>query len=164
MPPLSVARNRCVLIALALAGALALSATELAAKGMTLGDLACTVGDEAESGGETGGVPGVHARLIVCSFRRDGTGAEEHYHGTVHASGALTPKTSLLWVVQGPDDLTWEPGLLEQSYAAGGATAPQAGKILIGQVRDGISLLPLDRQRIEEKVTVMELMLSSTAS
>jgi len=147
--------------------ACALSGPALAAAQANLGTLTCTL---AKSG-EDAATPPSQQRDMLCAFKPNGTGAEETYSGQIKKVGPqkeLDGKFVLIWVVTGPSEREFKPGMLEQSYVGelgsseGGKT--QAPKALVGNKDSAYGLRSLtddNKESAAGNVTVVELKVKS---
>jgi hypothetical protein len=138
-----------------------------------IGVLTCTLAET----GERGATPPSQTRAMLCAFKPNGSGPEEHYSGEIKNVGsdtALSGKLALIWVVMGPEHVTMEPGLLEQTYM--GELAPsedeksKAPKMLVGASDETYALRPLNEGEGEtggggvNNITVIVLKVKSTAA
>jgi Protein of unknown function (DUF992) len=102
-----------------------------------IGILTCSVGQESKAAPEQG-----QGREVLCRFRQGARGPEESYAGTLrlidHAK-AMDQVRTIMFVVRGPAQKKPVPGLLQQSYAAEAAGAPDRQGPLTGQ-RTGVVL------------------------
>lgn len=148
---------------LIIAAASMLSWPALADAQANIGTLTCTLAKAGEQGED----PPTQTRNMLCTFKPEGTGPEEHYTGEIQKVGsqdALSDEPVLIWVVTGPGDRALEPGLLEQTYV--GELAPavdgkaQAPKKLVGKTDKAYALQPLTDASSEDStgsVTVVVL-------
>jgi hypothetical protein len=138
-----------------------------------IGVLTCTLAET----GDKGETPPSQTRAMVCAFKPNGSGPEEHYSGEIKNVGsgtALSGKLVLIWVVMGPEHATMEPGLLAQTYM--GELAPsddgksKAPKMLVGESDETYALRPLNEGEGEtggggaNNITVIVLKVKSTAA
>jgi hypothetical protein len=138
-----------------------------------IGVLTCTLAET----GDKGETPPSQTRAMLCAFKPNGSGPEEHYSGEIKNVGsgtALTGKLVLIWVVMGPEHATMEPGLLAQTYM--GELAPsedgksKAPKMLVGDSDETYALRPLNEGEGEtggggaNNITVIVLKVKSTAA
>jgi hypothetical protein len=137
-----------------------------------IGVLICTLAET----GDKGETPPSQTRAMVCAFKPNGSGPEEHYSGEIKNVGsdtALSGKLVLIWVVMGPEHATMEPGLLAQTYM--GELAPsdhgksKAPKMLVGESDETYALRPLNEGEGEtgggaDNITVIVLKVKSTAA
>ena len=127
----------------------AFAPTAEAAVQTNIGTLTCTLaetGDHVES-------PPSQTRAMICAFKPNGSGPEEHYSGEIKNVGsntALSGKLVLIWVVMGPEHATMEPGLLEQTYMGELASSEdgksKAPKMLVGESDESYGLRPMTEQ------------------
>ena len=152
----------------------ALALAPAAAMQTNIGTLTCTLAET----GDKGETPPSQTRAMLCAFKPNGTGPEEHYTGEIKNVGsdtALTGKLVLIWVVMGPGHATMEPGLLAQTYM--GELAPsddgksKAPKMLVGESDETYALRPLNEGEGEtgggggvNNITVIVLKVKSTAA
>jgi hypothetical protein len=144
-----------------------LSGPALAAAQANLGTLTCTL---AESGVDAE-TPPSQQRDMLCAFKPSGTGAEETYSGQIKKVGAqkeLNGKFVLIWVVTGPSEREFTPGMLEQSYVGELASSddgkPQSPKMLVGNKDSAYGLRSMTDDSTESaagNVTVVELKVKS---
>jgi hypothetical protein len=138
-----------------------------------IGVLTCTLAET----GERGETPPSQTRAMVCAFKPNGSGPEEHYSGEIKNVGsgtALSGKLVLIWVVMGPEHATMEPGLLAQTYMGELASSDdgksKAPKMLVGESDETYALRPLNEGEGEtggggaNNVTVIVLKVKSTAA
>jgi Protein of unknown function (DUF992) len=111
-----------------------------------IGTLTCTLAEA----GEKGETPPSQTRAMLCTFKPEGTGPEEHYTGEIQKVGSqssLSDEPVLIWIVMGPDKRALEPGLLDQTYVGELAPSPdgkaQAPKMLIGKSNKDYGLRPM---------------------
>jgi hypothetical protein len=138
-----------------------------------IGVLTCTLAET----GDKGEKPPSQTRAMVCAFKPNGSGPEEHYSGEIKNVGsgtALSGKLVLIWVVMGPEHATMEPGLLAQTYM--GELEPsddkksKAPKMLVGESDETYALRPLNEGEGEtggggaNNITVIVLKVKSTAA
>ena len=150
-----------------LALACAISCPGLAAAQANLGTLTCTL---AESG-EDAATPPSQQRDMLCAFKPNGSGAEETYSGQIKKVGAqkeLDGKFVLIWVVTGPSEREFTPGMLEQSYVGELSSSedgkPQPPKALVGNKDSAYGLRSMTDGNSESaagNVTVVELKVKS---
>ena len=97
-----------------------------------IGLLTCSVGQESKSEpGDQG-----QGREVMCRFRPENSGAEETYSGTlqiVDQAKEMERTRTIMFVVRGVAAGTPAPGLLQQTYAAEAAGAPDKQGPLVGQ-------------------------------
>lgn len=133
--------GRIAAIALAAGILQAAAGSALAANGVNVGVLKCTV---------EGGVGLIFgsSKEMKCNFAPAEGGAAENYHGTVNKVGidiGVTEKSYITWVVFAPGKV--KPGALAGSYV--GATADAAigvglgANVLVGGFEKSIALQPL---------------------
>jgi hypothetical protein len=124
----------------------------------------------AESG-EEAATPPSQQRNMVCAFKPAGNGAEETYSGQIKKVGTqkeLDGKLVLIWVVTGPSEREFTPGMLEQSYIGELASSddgkPQPPKALVGNKDAAYGLRSMTDDSTESaagNVTVVELKVRS---
>jgi hypothetical protein len=144
-----------------------LSSPALAAAQANLGTLTCTL---AESG-EEAQTPPSQQRNMLCAFKPNGTGAEETYSGQIKKVGPqkeLDGKFVLIWVVTGPSEREFTPGMLAQSYVGELSSSedgkPQPPKMLVGNKDSAYGLRSMTDDNTESaagNVTVVELKVKS---
>jgi hypothetical protein len=139
-----------------------------------IGTLTCTLVEsndqEAAAGSDREKSAPSQSRIMLCSFKPSGTGPEEHYTGEIKSVGsneALSGKLVLIWVVMGPDHVTFAPGLLQQTYVGNGPASDRAkpkAPTLIGESDESFALRPLNESETSgaNSVTVISLKVKST--
>jgi hypothetical protein len=147
--------------------ACALSGPALAAAQANLGTLTCTLAEN----GEEAATPPSQQRDMLCAFKPNGTGAEETYSGQIKKVGTqkeLDGKLVLIWVVTGPSEREFTPGMLAQSYVGELASSedgkPQPPKMLVGNKDAAYGLRSMTDDNTESaagNVTVVELKVKS---
>ena len=121
-----------------------------------IGTLTCTLaetGDHVES-------PPSQTRAMLCGFKPSGTGPEEHYTGEIKNVGsdtALSGKLVLIWVVMGPEHITFAPGCSRRPIRArarvrGPERRQRPPMMLVGETDDTYALRPLSEDEGETVV------------
>lgn len=95
-----------------------------------VGELICTVGDQAPKAG------------MICVFRNKSTGLEETYQGNLTKAGGAaskSPSRTMLWTVNANTKIDLKPGVLAQRYVPP-ESEQKTTKFIEGDDKPGVSL------------------------